>query len=119
MYSQDLITRIVICINKKEYTNAKIMEIFKISKKTFYKIKDDYCNNCNHGSKRISIRKSKITIHIKKYIIDYVLRKKIFDCNKLVLLIHNRYHVKISFSSIYKILKANGIKKNKLKRNYY
>ena len=106
-YSYDLKIKILKCIKLNKYTDGEIMEIFHISKNTFYKIKK------GNFSKSLK-RKTKITPLIEKYIINYVLRKSNFYYVKLINLVLKNFNVHISKTTIYRILKKNKIKKKKI-----
>lgn len=115
-YSNDLKKKILKCILSKKYTDTQIMNIFEISRKTFYKFKKlsklkGYDKN---NILRNSRRKSKITNPIKTYIKKYVLCKIIFNYKKLIANIKMKYNMLISKSIIYKILSDAKIKKKKI-----
>ena len=116
-YSNDLISKIILNIKNKKYTDTEIIQIFDISRKTYYNIKKNM-NTYKANSKRTTKRKSKITKPIINYVSNYVLRKVNFDCNKLISLINKNYGVRLSKFSIYKILKDNNIKKKKFIINW-
>ncbi len=108
-YSNDLKSSILNCIKLKKYNNTQIMEIFGISKKTFYAIK----NNSNKKVLNKNKRVTKINESIKTYIKNYVTRKINFSYMKLIQLVYKNYGIKISKSSIYDILKHKKIKKKR------
>ena len=109
----DLKIKILKFIESKKFTRIEIMNMFKMSKKTFYKIKNDFQlrenNKCSY--KKSHKRTTKITDSIKKFIIKYVTSKVIFDYKKLICIINKKYNVSISKSSIYGILKNHNITK--------
>jgi transposase len=108
MISQDLKIRIINCIRKKKYNDTELIEIFDISRDTFYKIKNGSLKP-NSNSKR----QSKINEPIKKYVINYVVRKQNFDVTKLIQLVEKNFGIIISKSSIYNILKESKVKKKR------
>lgn len=113
--SNDLKQRIILQIKNKEFNDNQIIDIFKISRGTFYKIK----NNLKSGSKKKPIkRKTKITDKIKKYILKYVVRNSNFKCEKLIFLVEKNFNTRISKSSIYSILSKNKIKKKQYIKKY-
>ena len=79
--------------------------MLNISKRTFYKLKTESINN--------SKRTSKITQKIKFFIVTYVTTKINFDYRVLIKLIHDKFKISISKSTIYNILKNNKIRKKK------
>lgn len=119
-YSIDLKIKILRIIRFKKFTNQEIMDMFKISKKTFYGIRNDY--KLRGGSKYVhhrSRRKTKITNSIKSFIIKYVIDNINFDNKKLISIIKKKYDTSISTNSIYRILRNNSITKKKFPINSY
>lgn len=123
-YSNDLRLKVIRCIKDNKMTNSEIMSMFNISKKTFYSIKNDKTiqgNNKYHYSKKNKKtssknqkRKSKITILVKKYVVNYVTSRGNFNYNKLIAILYKKFDISISKSSIYKILKDSRITRKKI-----
>ena len=107
-YSDDFILAIKGLINSKKMNDTEIINILKISRDTFYKIKKDIVHRSN--SKKIN-KKTKITKQVNNYICSYVTRNINFNYKKLINLIHKRFNLKIGKSTLYNILKKNKIKK--------
>src|SRR5690349_15145464 len=97
--SNDLKMRIINCIKMKKYSDTEIINIFCISKYTFYKLKKE----STYGSKKNIKRSTKINGKIRSYIKSYVVTNINFNYKKLINLIYQRYNVRISKSSIYNI----------------
>ena len=115
-YSYDLKIKILGFIKSKKFTNIEIINMFQISNKTFYSIKNDpklrsgskYSNSDTHK------RTTKITIDIRNFIVKYVTTKVNFDYKKLIRIINKKYNTLISKTSVYRILKEEDITKKKI-----
>lgn len=120
-YSYDLKMKILGFIKSKKFTNLEIINMFKINKKTFYKIKNNL--KLRGGSKYSNLksykRKTKITDSIKNFIEKYVITRINFDYKKLITIINKKYNILISKTSIYRILENKKITKKKLVINKY
>ena len=113
--SEDLKNRIIRAIKSKKYKVNEMIDIFDISKKTFYKIKTS-----NGTTKKLLIKKKpKISNSIKNYIAKYVIRNANFNYKILIILIEKNFNVIISKSSIYKILSEKGFKKKRSVTKYF
>ena len=114
-YSNDLRKKIIDCIHSRKYTNVEIINIFKINRKTFYKIKNESSSGSKCAKKQnVRKRATKITNKLRSYIRSYVVSNINFDYKKLIGLIHKKFNTTISKSSIYKILSDSKIKKKKI-----
>ena len=115
-YNYDLLIKILGFIKSKRFTDTEIINMFKISRDTFYKIKND--PKLKGGSKysysKSHKRKTKITIFIKNFIIKYVTTNINFDYKKLINVTNKKYDTLISKTSIYRILKDQHITKKKI-----
>lgn len=120
-YSSDLKLKIMGFIKSKKFNDTEIINMFKINRNTFYKIKNDY--KLRGGSKYLFLkshkRNTKITNSIKNFIAKYVTTKINFNYKNLILKIHKIYNVSISKTSIYRILKNHKITKKKFIINKY
>lgn len=120
-YSYDFKLKIFNLIKSKKFNNIEIMNIFKISRRTFYKIKNDH--KLRGGSKYSYLEKNKrdtkITETIRKFITNYVIKHINFDHKELMLVINKKFNVLVSKTSIYRILKEENISKKKHTLNKY
>ena len=116
MYTHDLKIKILEIIESKKFTNKEIINMFKISKHTFYKIKNDkkILRSDKYPHLGIRKRKTKITRSMKNFIIKYVTTKINFDYEKLISIMHKKYNKSISRASIYRILEKNKITNKKI-----
>ena len=73
--SDDLKERIIIAVENCKFSDKKLMDIFRISKKTFYTIKKQYPNQTHLKKNNVSkkIRNTKITNEIKNHIANMSL----------------------------------------------
>ena len=121
-YSEEIKSKILNCIKLKKYTDAEIIEIFKISNGTYYKIKngtDSKSTKNRSNSKSTRIRKTKITNEIEKYVIKYVTKRINFNYKKLISLILSKFNIEISKSTIYNILKKTKLRRKKFIKNQH
>ena len=74
-YSNDLRMKILKCISSKKYTDIEIMNIFEISRTTFYKFKkiNKLQQNRKYNILKNSYINSKISSTIRTFIQKYVL----------------------------------------------
>lgn len=123
-YSKDLKLRIFKNILSKKYSDSQIIDIFKISRRTFYKIKN--ISKLKHNRKYTLLKKSSsgskngsnIGPKIKTYIKKYVQCKIFFDYKILIGNIKRLFNKTISKSSIYKTLSDACIKKKKICKKF-
>ena len=80
-YSYDLKMKILGFIRSKKFTNTEIINMFKISRNTFYAIKNDpkLRGGSKYAHSRSHKRDTKITNSIKNFIIKYVTTNINFD----------------------------------------
>jgi transposase len=90
--SSDLKLRVLKKIKERKYSIKEIMDLYDISKSTFYKIKYEYSKNQHNKTKR----NTKITPRIKSYIVRYVTRKINFVCEKLISRINQKFGIEIN-----------------------
>ena len=116
VYSDDLKMKILKIVKLKKFTDTEIINMFRISRDTFYKIKKNpkIKSHSKYSNPKTHNRKTKITIYIKNFIVKYVTAKVNFDYRKLITIINNKYGVSIGKASIFKILKDKGITKKKI-----
>jgi transposase len=96
------------CIKDKKANRITTSNIFEISRKSLYNwSKGKYLDK----NKR---QKVKITPEIKCYIRAYVIKRYNFDYKLLIKAIRKKYHVCVSKSSVYNILKQMKITRKKV-----
>lgn len=110
-YSDDLKSRIINAIKMKKYTDIELIKLFGVSRKTFYKFKNELTTSTASNSKRHTKRNTKINMALRNYIKKYVTRNINFNYKKLITLVNKKFNISISKSSIYDILKKANIKK--------
>src|SRR5437870_3884743 len=120
-YSYDLKIKIVGFIKSKKFTDIEIINMFQISNKTFYSIKNDskLKGGSKHSNSESHKRITKITIDIRNFIVKYVTAKVNFDYKKLIRIINKKYKTLISKTSVYRILKNENITKKKFVINKF
>jgi transposase len=103
--------------NKDGYKISDILRIYNISNGSLYNwVK---CDKTNSLKEKASYNKtSKYTPAIKCYIRSYVLKRKVFDYNKLIKLIQKKYNIKASKTSIYDILKCMDLTRKRIHKKY-
>jgi len=104
--------------SKNKYTVKDILNIYDISNGSLYNwINRDKNNNLQEKAKYNKI--SKYTPAIKCYIRVYVLRNKIFNCNKLISLLKKQFNISASKTSIYEILKYMDLTRKRICKKFY
>lgn len=124
MYSNDFIHIVLRLYNSRKTTNMSVNQILqfaRISRSTLFgwikKYSHESYSNYENGSnlqppQREFNRKffpKKINDNCLKYIIDYVLEKKVIDANSICKNVKNKFNIIMSKKYLYNLLKNNNI----------
>ena len=91
--------------HKTDNKISEILNIYNISNGSLYNWINADKNNKLSEKKKYT-KGSKYTPEIKCYIRGYVLRKNVFDMNKLLMELKKKYNIIAHKSSVYKIIKS-------------
>ena len=116
-YSFDLRIRVINYILVNNISVSKTSEIYNVDKSTIYRW---MVLNRAEKLKPLHTRKQKISIQIKFFIRDYVIKRIHFCYKSLLKLLKNKYNLVISKTLLYKTLKQLKISRKKIyKRPLY
>lgn len=108
-------SRVVDCKNDKILSRKKLLESFDISNGSLYNWLSKHNSNTLDTK---TVRKPKVTPVIRCYIRQYVLRRPLFDKCKLIKQIYKKFNIKISKSTIYKIIEELHITRKRIKKKF-
>lgn len=115
MYDIKFKLNVISCKKNNKLERKQLLDIFEISNGSLY----NWCYQYDNNTLPIKIcRKSKITPNIKCYIMKYIVTRINFNRYKLINLIDKKFKVKISKSTLYKIIGELNISKKKINKRF-
>lgn len=115
MYDIKFKLKVINCKKNNKLARKQLLDVYDISNGSLYNWYNQYDNN----SLPVKIcRKSKITPNIKCYIMKYIITRINFNRYKLIKLIDKNFKVKISQSTLYKIISELNISKKKINKKF-
>ena len=119
MYDTFFINKVLDIYHDRKYFNLTVLtiaRIYNISNSTIYEWLNKPINTINN--KRIFNKKPSI-FEYDKLIVDYVIKQKIIDHDKILDIVKNKFNKNISRRTIYNVLKRNNITHKKAQTNKY
>jgi len=104
--------KVVECYNKKLYKIKELLNIFQISNGTLY----NWIKNYNSKTLDRKQKEEKLTCVAKCYIRSYVINRINFKYVKLISLLHKKYKINISKSTLYNCLNKLKITRKKIEK---
>jgi len=104
--------KVVECYNKKLYKIKELLNIFQISNGTLY----NWIKNYNSKTLDRKQKEEKLTCVAKCYIRSYVINRINFKYVKLISLLHKKYKINISKSTLYNCLNKLKITRKKIRK---